>query len=971
MEMLCPHHKTRQWLSAVLACCIFLSGWLIVLSASAEQVPIDGTFSSAATEENVPSTNDIPYYAAYRQQQNAPVGTETIVIPATQYTDASATAVTQIYPEYAGENGSTVLFNDTDPVSFSFSVTEAGFYTLQFRYYTGTESSSAATRDIYLDGALPFRESAEVALTQFWIDAEKEPQYDRNGHEIRSRQQQLSRWNTVYAEDPTGSVSGGLQYYLSAGPHALTLVPKNGTLLLNRLIFSGADTVPDYATVSAANAAQNRQPVSPDANRRIEAEGADTLKSDQTLVSLNDRTSPSVQPYDVNLVRYNSIGGGQWQVVGQWLEWTVDIPESGLYQIGAHYKQNIKADAASMRELTIDGQLPFAEAASLSFPYSTRWQTGAFAGADGNAYRFYLEKGIHTIRLRATLGEFAPILQQADSILEQINEIYRKIVVITGTQPDPYANYQFEQVIPDTVEEMRQMIGQLQTLSDTVADFNGEGGASTAAVRRLISELTVMTDDTDKIATRLKTFRDDISSLGTWINNARSQPLQLDALFFYSPETSLPAGDVSFLRRAWHYIVQFFWSFRTDYDSIGLTEEDTDSALTVWIASGRDQAQILRQKINDDFSPNSNVSVKLQLVTASALLPSIVSGNHPDVYLGLPQADPINLALRDAVLDLRQFSDYEETVTGRFAPAALEPFRLGEHAYALPDAIDYPVLFVRSDILQELGISTDDLQEWDTILYKVLPLLQSNSLTLGVPVSIQTYLGFLYQSGGSMYESDGKHSALSSAQAIDAMRSYTELYTQYGLQLAYDFANRFRSGDMPIAVANFTSYNQLSVFAPDIRGQWTMLPMPGTRRADGTLDRSCTATVTGSVILSGTKAPEAAWQFLQWWTADDTQQEYGREIESVIGSAARYNTANVRALAAAAWDPGMKQSLLTQLESVRPYAEVPGGYLTSRYYDFAFRYIVYDKDNVRDTMIDAVASINTEIANKRKEYSLD
>ena len=67
----------------------------------------------------------------------------------------------------------------------------------------------------------------------------------------------------------------------------------------------------------------------------------------------------------------------------------------------------------------------------------------------------------------------------------------------------------------------------------------------------------------------------------------------------------------------------------------------------------------------------------------------------------------------------------------------------------------------------------------------------------------------------------------------------------------------------------------------------------------------------------------------------------------------------------------MKQSLLAQLESVRPYAEVPGGYLTSRYYDFAFRYIVYDKDNVRDTMIDAVASINTEIANKRKEYSLD
>ena len=273
--------------------------------------------------------------------------------------------------------------------------------------------------------------------------------------------------------------------------------------------------------------------------------------------------------------------------------------------------------------------------------------------------------------------------------------------------------------------------------------------------------------------------------------------------------------------------------------------------------------------------------------------------------------------------------------------------------------------------MRELNIPFDDLKDWNSILFKVLPVLQTNSLTIGVPVSIQTYLSFLYQSGGSMYELGDKQSALSSSQAIDAMQSYTELYTQYGLQLAYDFANRFRSGDMPIAVANFTSYNQLSVFAPDIKGQWTMLPMPGTLRDDGTLDRSCTATLTGSVILSGTKSPQLCWQFLKWWTSDGTQKEYGSSLESIIGSAARYNTANLNALTAADWDSNMKESLIEQLKYIRPYTEVPGGYLTSRYYDFAFRYIVYDKDNVRDTMIDAVSSINTEIANKRKEYSLD
>ena len=970
MKILCFQYKIQKILIAITVCSVFLSGWLIVLNTSAEQTQTadtGGDFGAEVSSEN----SEAPTYSQYLDSCDKSIGTETVVVPAVGYTNDSASAVMQIYPDFEGESGSTVMFDASTPVSFSFSISNAGLYTLQFRYYTGTENSSAITRDILLDGVLPFRESAEISLTQFWQDAEKEPQYDRSGHEIRSRQQQISRWNTAYAENPSSGISGALQYHLSAGPHTITLTPKSGCLTLSRIVLSGKEEIPSYSNVSSEYKEQNLQSASASSNQRIEAEGADTLKSDQTLVSLNDRTSPSVKPYNVNLVRYNSIGAGQWQVVGQWLEWSVDIPESGLYQIGAHYKQNIKTNASSMRELTIDGKLPFSETASIAFPYSGRWQTNAFSDKNGNPYIFYLEKGTHTVRLKATLGDFAPILQSADDILGQLNEIYRKIVVITGTQPDQYANYQFEQVIPDTVEEMRQMISLLQSLSDAVTDFNGEGGASTAAVRRLISELTVMTDDTDKIAARLKTFRDDISSLGTWINDAKSQPLQLDALFFYSPDTPLPPGDVNVFRKAWHYIVQFFCSFGTDYDAIGLTENDTDSAITVWIASGRDQAQILRQKINDDFSPNSNISVKLQLVTATALLPSIVSDNQPDIYLGLPQADPINLALRDAVLDLRQFGDYEETVSSRFSDAEIQPFELDGSAYALPDAIDYPILFVRSDILRELNIPFDDLKDWNSILFKVLPVLQTNSLTIGVPVSIQTYLSFLYQSGGSMYELGGKQSALSSSQAIDAMQSYTELYTQYGLQLAYDFANRFRSGDMPIAVANFTSYNQLSVFAPDIKGQWTMLPMPGTLRDDGTLDRSCTATLTGSVILSGTKSPQLCWQFLKWWTSDGTQKEYGSSLESIIGSAARYNTANLNALTAADWDSDMKESLIEQLKYIRPYTEVPGGYLTSRYYDFAFRYIVYDKDNVRDTMIDAVSSINTEIANKRKEYSLD
>lgn len=273
MKILCFRHKIQKTLIAITVCSIFLSGWLIVLNAAAEQTQTadaGGDFDTEVSLEN----SGVPTYAQYLGSCDKSIGTEDVVVPAVGYTDDSASAVMQIYPDFEGESGSTVMFDASTPVSFSFSISNAGLYTLQFRYYTGTENSSAVTRDILLDGVLPFRESAEISLTQFWQDAEKEPQYDRSGHEIRSRQQQISRWNTAYAENPSSGISGALQYYLSAGPHTITLTPKSGCLILNRIILSGKEETPSYSSVSSGYKHQNLKPASPSANQRIEAEGA-------------------------------------------------------------------------------------------------------------------------------------------------------------------------------------------------------------------------------------------------------------------------------------------------------------------------------------------------------------------------------------------------------------------------------------------------------------------------------------------------------------------------------------------------------------------------------------------------------------------------------------------------------------------------------------------------------------------------
>ena len=932
----------------------------------------DASASKAQTETNVSVVSGtLKTYQDYLSgYADAAIGKDDIVIPATSYTNDSSSAVLQRYNDYQGDKGTSVSFNDSGKVSFNFSVKNAGLYTIRFTYFTGSASGSSIVRDVVIDGAVPYAESYEISLPQLWSDGEKEKIYDANNNEVRSKQVQVGAWRTEYAQDVSGYTSSPLQYYLSEGTHTLALNPERENLLLKQIEITGLSAVPTYSEVAASYKKNGYKEVSSESNITIQAEDSGAYKSEQSMYPLNDRTSPSVSPYHVNLIRYNTVGASHWEVVGQWIEWTVEVRKTGLYNIATHFKQNLKTNDVSIRELYIDGKLPFREASSLTFYYDSSWQCAAFGDKEGNPYLFYLEKGTHTIRLKAGLGNSTEFLSKAKDYLSEMNRIYRKIVVITGTTPDPYRDYHLDKAIPEVIEDMVKMGKNIKALTDEVAAYNGQSGASTVALKRLYSQLDIMTEDTDKIATNLSAFKSNVSAFGTWINDELSQPLELDTIMLVSPKSKLPKGEAGIFSLLRHYVLQFFYSFVTDYEAVGVMEKKAESKLTVWLPTGRDQAQILKQMISDDFTPNNGIAVNLQLITTAALLPSILAGTGPDVYTGITQGEPINLAMRDALADLRQFGDFEE-VASRFTEQAIVPFSLNGGTYALPDTVDYYMLFVRTDILEELGISLDKLNEWDTILSDVLPQLQINSLSFGVPVGIQSFLTFLYQTGGTMYNPDGKTSALATSKAINAMQSFSELYTQYGFNLAYDFANRFRSGEVPAAIANFTSYNQLSVFAPDIRGLWTMLPIPGTRNENGELDRSGVATVTGSVIMADSKNIEGAWEYLKWWSSANVQHDYGSELESIIGSAARYNTANIEALSNAQWDKDMKGNLLKQLKSAKAFVEVPGGYLTSRYYDFAFRYIVYDGDNVRDTMLESVASINREIQHKRMEYNLD
>ena len=58
-----------------------------------------------------------------------------------------------------------------------------------------------------------------------------------------------------------------------------------------------------------------------------------------------------------------------------------------------------------------------------------------------------------------------------------------------------------------------------------------------------------------------------------------------------------------------------------------------NETITVWVPSGRDQAQILRNLTSDSELVDQGISANIQLIAAGSILPAVLAGTAPDVVL--------------------------------------------------------------------------------------------------------------------------------------------------------------------------------------------------------------------------------------------------------------------------------------------------------------------------------------------------
>ncbi len=828
---------------------------------------------------------------------------------------------------------------------------------------------------------------------------------DIMNNELRPTMVQDPEWMEYTFRDSDGFYPNGLGFVLEPNEDGLiefTLKGVNEPVAIAAFVLSPYEEPASYAQYIANLKAQLGENI-PEGTSAVKIETEYTVNTSTNVVyPIEDKSDALTSPTDTSRTILNTIGTEKWQTAGQWVQYKFSVDAAGMYEIFARFKQSYldgmyvgrmlqiySADATGNVYETAEeyaavygntagyyNGTPFEEATRLRYDYGNNWQVKGLStgNADADTMQIYFEAGVvYTIRLEVTLGSMSQLISDIEEILEHLNQDYLDIIKLTGSSPDAYRDYNFYRLLPNTMIDLVIQSRALATVSETLkGDAVGAASSYTGICDKLSSLLSDMGKSEDAIAKNLSNFKSYVGSLGTFLTDAKTQPLQLDFLMVQGQSAKAPQAKAGFFKALWHELSNFFMSFIRDYNSMGAMEEsdtlNAGNSVNVWLAYGRDQSQVIRNLCTNDFTPDSHISVDLKLITGGTLLPSILAGVGPDVYLGLGQSDVINYAIRGALMNIEGMEGYAE-IEENFNDAAMIVLKAVdadgvEHTYGLPETQSFPMMFVRTDILTNLDIEIP--KTWEEI-YVAQSVLESNNMEIGVSTEYQI---FLYQMRGELFADNGMRINLDSEIGLKAFETMCNMFTQYSFPYKYEAANRSRPGEMPIVISCYTGlYNQLKVFATEIDGCWTFVPLPGYGSPEN--NQSISAVSAAVMIKKDDSDYKNAWEFMKWYTDAPCQSSYATEMVAILGDSAKHSTANKEALLSMPWTYEEYVEVAKQFNNLASVPNYPGYYIIGRYTNFAFLSAYNDDADPKSELLSYINIINKEITRKREEFKLE
>lgn len=869
--------------------------------------------------------------------------------------------------------------NGNEWIEYTFTAPKTGLYNVKFDYCPVKATGRSIQIGLVVDGEYQYRELSNINLSRIWVNKSKSVEKDAYNNEVRPTQVEKFRWNTEWAKNNTGMFNDPYAIYLEEGVHTLRVVRQSEAVAISTITLTEYKQAKSYKEYKKDYSKSKKG----SSDYRIEAETA-FEKSDNRLAATIDNTNAGMSPQSATTSVVNSFGKDYWTMTGQWASWnTPKNMKEGWYVLRFRVKQNANVGISTFRKLYINGEVPFKEAESIKFEYNDGWYISTAGGDD--PYLVYLKPG-DVLTLEATTGVMASVINNVSKSVQDLNSIYQSIIMVTGTTPDPERDYNIQREIPTLLDDLKAAKADIDKIEKQMVAIMGETNSKTYLFREFSVALGDMISNYLTIVDELATFKSHIDSYVAQTYDFNSLGLEIDTIYIMDPDSEEPEAGVGFWKSLVFEFKRFVYSFSDKYQTKDASNKKT---LTIWTGLGRDQAQAVTRLIESEFVPqHPEFNVKL-VMSSTSLGQAILADLEPDIMLSVVQTDPINYALRGQVMDLTPYlEEFEKTDEGKemldqYEESAWVPFRYKGGTYAFPMSQSFNVMFYRTDILKSLNLEVPET--WDEF-YDVLKELQKNKFQVGIKETDAANAGvtaagpvfnmFLYQRGGSYYNESLTHTDFESKEGKEAFVQLVELYRDYQLDTDFDITSRFRSGEMPIFIAGYETYQSIAAIATEIQGRWGMAMVPGTVRTNEETgetytDKTVTATVTGIMVLKAAEergVADEAWEFVKWWASADTQQQYSFAMEAIQGIAGRVAVANTTAFENIGWSAAEKEVIRNQRSATVGVPEIPGNYIILRHLTNALRASYSDgADPLRQLNIQS-RFINQELDRKRKEF---
>ncbi len=876
--------------------------------------------------------------------------------------DASLTA------EYGYGGGGALSIPKKGRVELEIDVPQSAVYYMNFDYLANSESILPVEAGIMVNGGYPFYEMRQQKLESQWT-AKPDKVYDSYGNEVVSMPDKVYDWQNKYVQDSTYRYTQPLGIELEQGKNTISIELNEGTLLLGDICLTAKPQVPEYTGSETAAG-----------DGFIEIQAEDFLYRNDSAIHATCEYDPDLYPYQAGNRVMNTVDATSFGEGGQEVTYSFNAEKAGSYYIAFHYSQGDKADFPVFMNVRIDGELPNTAFENHAFAYEKKYEMYTMVDSDGSKISIPLEAGNHTISLQISMEPIRESLETIEKIMGRVNDLSLEVTKVAGTNKDKYRDFSLEAYIPGIGDMMTGWADELDQVMEDARAYNPKKNkiAAYASVKIAENQLRSLAKKPDELIYRIDELATSTSSvnqhLANLIDSLNGNDFSLDSIYLYQEDAAkqLPKNKNIFTKM-WLGIVRFFTSFGEQaYSSTNTNPEH----LQVSVNRSRQHLEIMQLLINEQFTPQTGIEVDLSLMPdQTKLVLANASGDSPDVATGVNYSIPFELGIRGALKDLTAFPDFAD-VAERYNAGLIMPYVIGDKIYALPETMNFQVMFYRKDILDKLGLEVPDTLE---DVQAMLPDLQMRGLNFYYPtartVGMKTFLDttpILFQSGGALYDGAIDKAVLTSEENVEGFTTLTNLFTIYNLPKDVpNFYQHFRNGDYPIGISDFGNYNMISNAAPEIDGSWGVAPIPGVKNEDGEVIRYSSAGAESTFLFASTPEREQmAWEFVKWWSSAGVQAEFGQRLQITYGDEYYWNTANAEAFAQLPWDSDDKEVILTQLEWTLEAPRALASYMVERELSDAYNLVVLGAKgaSVRESLDDAQKSVKRETQRKLEEF---